>query len=186
MKRNRPQRHASVGARPTPFFLRRVALALAVALAVLSAPKPASARALTWTLTTTAGFGYEVHPSHHEQATNIMAALGLGILWDRIRFELGVLGAYGALWAHGPRHAELELRPMVRINPPLLPIYGRVIVAGLLPYADRANVAYGGAVGINIPLGRLGIMGEVGTLPRYVQRRMHWILEARAGVSVRL
>lgn len=173
-----------VRARPTrrvPFLV--VALSL---WACASLPRPARADVLTYTLTGSLGFGYEVHPKHHEQAENVMATGGIGILHDRLRFELGALAAYGAVWAHGPRHAQFELRPMVRINPPLLPVYARVVFAGLFPTLDRANIAYGGALGVNVPLWRLGLMAEVGALPRRVQRVTHYIMEARLGLSVRL
>lgn len=177
---------SAFAARVSSSSSRGVTALVMAALVFVAAPRVARADVLTWTLTGSAGFGYEVHPKRHEQAENIMVTGGLGILYDRLRFELGAVGAYGALWAHGPRHAQFELRPMVRINPPLLPLYARVIFAGLFPYVDRANVAYGGALGINIPLWRVGLMAEVGTLPRRVQQVTHWIMEARLGVSVRL
>lgn len=169
-----------------PKSLVRALVFACFSLVLLGAP-PAQAKGwTTWTLSGSAGFGYEVHPYHHEQAENLMLTGGFGILADRLRFEMGVLGAYGALWAHGPRNVKLEFRPMVRINPPLVPLYARVIFAGLSPFDRSRNIAYGGALGINIPLARLGLFAEVGALPRRVEQRFHWILEARLGASFRL
>lgn len=148
--------------------------------------RPAQARFLTWTVSGSAGYGYEFHPLHGTQATNLMVTGGLGFIRDYVRVELGVLGAYGALRTHGPHNVKLELRPMLRVTPPLVPLYARVIFAGLSPFDRTRTIGYGGAVGLNIQLARLGLFAEVGTLPRRVDKRTHWIAEARAGVSVRL
>lgn len=146
----------------------------------------AQARLLTWTLSGSAGYGYEFHPRHGTQATNVMLTGGLGFVRDYVRLELGVLGAYGALRAHDREHINLELRPMVRLTPPLIPLYAKVIFAGLHPFDHSRAIGFGWALGTYIPLGRLAPFAEVGFLPRLVDRQFHWIVEGRAGLGVRL
>lgn len=152
----------------------------------LGMPRRAEAGFVRLTLSASAGFGAEIHPVRRVQAENLMLAFGPGILNDCLRFELGVLTAYGALFGQARREFHLEVRPMVRLALPLLPLYARLIFAGLNPFARDRNIAYGGAIGLNIPLGRLAIFAEAGTLPRRAEQQTHWVLEARAGLGVRL
>ena len=154
-------------------------------LAALTAA-PAQAAPITYTVSGSVGYGYEFHPLHGTQATNLMVTCGLGFVRDYVRLELGVLGAYGALRTHGPTNTKLELRPMLRLTPPLLPVYARLTFVGLSPFDATRNIAYGGAIGLNIPVWRLSAFAEVGVLPRHLQQRMHWVGEARAGVAYRL
>lgn len=161
-------------------------LGLGLLLALLGTPRQAQAGFVRWTLSASAGFGFEVHPVRRVQAENLMLAFGPGFVGDCVRLELGLLTAYGALFGQARREFHLELRPMVRLALPLLPLYGRIIFAGLNPSARDRNIAYGGAFGLNIPLGRLGIFVEAGTLPRRAEQQTHWVLEARAGLGVRL
>lgn len=161
-------------------------LILSLVLTVLAAPRPAQARLLTWTLSGSAGYGYEFHPLHGTQATNLMLTGGLGFIRDYIRLELGVVGAYGAIRTHDRQNIKLELRPMVRLTPPLVPIYARVIFAGLSPFDASRTVGFGWALGFYLPLGRLAPFIDVGFLPRLVDRQFHWVVEGRAGLGVRI
>jgi hypothetical protein len=179
--------HRALGALFVAARSRLRASFVAVAFLTLCS-QATSARAdwLTWTVSTSLGYGYEFHPLHGTQAENLMVTGGLGFVRDYVRAELGVLGAYGALRTHGPRNVKLELRPMIRITPPLIPLYARVVFAGLSPFDRTRAIGFGGAIGTSIPIWRLSLFGEVGFLPRYVQQRFHYIAEARAGVAVRL
>lgn len=155
------------------------------ALVPLSA-RSAEAKYVRLTLSASGGFGYEVHPVRHVQAENVMLALGAGFLGDIIRFEMGAVTAYGALWGTQARHVHVEFRPMLRFGLPLLPLYARLVFAGLNPFAQERNIAYGAMLGVNIPLKRVGLFAEAGALPRRAQQQMHWVLEGRLGVSWRL
>jgi hypothetical protein len=161
-------------------------LMLTVAGAVIGHGRPAQARLLTWTLSGSVGYGHEIHPLHGPQATNVMLTGGLGFIRDYIRLELGVLGAYGALRTHDRERVNLEFRPMIRLTPPLVPLYGRMIFAGINPFDASRTVAYGWALGGYVPLGRLAPFAELGALPRAVQGQFHWVLEGRVGLGVRL
>lgn len=155
-------------------------------MALLATPSAARAAWVTYTVSGSVGYGYEFHPLHGTQATNLMLTGGVGFVRDYVRLELGVLGAYGAMRTHGPANVKLELRPMLRVTPPLVPIYARLTFVGLSPFDPTRNIAYGGALGVSLPIWRLSAFGEVGVLPRHVEGRMHWIGEARAGVAYRL
>ena len=159
---------------------------LALGGVVVGHARPAQARLLTWTLSGSVGYGHEVHPLHGPQATNVMLTGGLGFIRDYIRLELGALGAYGALRTHDRERFNLEFRPMVRLTPPLVPLYGRVIFAGLNPFDASRAVGFGWALGGYLPFGRLAPFAEVGALPRILGGQFHWIVEARLGLGVRL
>ena len=164
---------------------RAVACALTVVWLGLAAPRPAQARIVRPVLSGSVGFGFEVHPDANPQAENMMLAFGLGFLGDILRPELGILTAYGKLWGKGRQTFQYELRPMLRLGMPFLPLYGRLIFAGLSVFEDRRNIAYGGALGLNFNAGPIAIFGEFGPLPRRVSGQTHWVLEARAGVAYR-
>jgi hypothetical protein len=122
-------------------------------------------------------------PTHDQQATNIMIAPGFGLL-GLLRAELGIVGLYGAARAGDPSDLNLELRPMLVVSPPLLPVYGRVVLAAVNPFSSDRTLAYGGALGLGVSLAGLGLFAELGVLPRSVASTMHWILEGRAGVGL--
>lgn len=166
---------------------RSILLAFLALVGVTLGYRPqAQARLLTWTLSGSMGYGYEFHPRHGTQATNLMLTGGLGFIRDYVRLELGVVGAYGAVLAHDREHINLEFRPMVRVTPPLVPLYGRVLFAGLHPFDRTRAVGFGWALGAYIPISRLAPFAEVGFLPRIVSGQVHWIVEGRAGLGVRL
>lgn len=171
--------------RRTPALL---ALLTAVGLLVgAAAPRPAHAGMLiSSTLSASMGYGYEFHPLHGTQAGNLMVTGGVGFLADIVRPELGVVGAYGAQQTHGHSNVKLELRPMLRIKPPLVPLYVRGIFIGLSPFDRSRTIGYGGAIGTAISLFGFGLFAEVGVLPRRVDGRTHSIVEGRAGASYRL
>jgi hypothetical protein len=158
----------------------------AVWLSLCLPPRAAEARVVTWTLSGSAGFGYEVHPRRNVQAENVMLALGVGFLADCLRLEAGALTAYGNLAGERRRDFKVELRPMLRLKLPVLPLYGRLVFAGLNPFASDRNIAYGGALGLSIRLGRIALFAEAGPLPRRAEGETHWVMEARAGLGLRL
>lgn len=153
------------------------AVLIALALSVV----PMSARAGT-ILEASVGSGFRWDPKPTERVpTNVMVALGYSL--PVVKLELGALGALGDV-----KHSkfDLELRPMVLVKPPLLPIYARAFVGVSGLAAKPTALTYGVAGGT-----RLGVMGvgaflEVGALRRRVKiadvNKDTWIAEGRLGV----
>jgi hypothetical protein len=95
---------------------------------------------------------------------------------------------------------NLELRPMLSIVPPILPIYGRVILEVNHLFergGSKREIAYGAAAGVRIGTPSIGIVpamgvfAEVGVLPRSrdfvdssgtgTTSKVAWVLEGRVG-----
>lgn len=127
------------------------------------------------------GKGLMVKPSVSATQTNLMVAPGFSIFDDILRLEVGLTAEMPDIQ---PPSTDLEVRPMLRFEPPLLPVYGRAVfaVGGMLE--DQPELIYGGALGVSISLGPLGVFGEAGVLPRKpANAQAQWVLEARAGVE---
>ncbi len=137
------------------------------------------------------------------ETTNVMIAPGyapsLPVL-SMFRLQLGIVADFGDKTG---AKSNLELRPMISLVPPVLPIYGRVIfgVNNLFDRdAGKREILWGGAVGLRIGLPgiafvpALGIFAEVGALPRKrdvvntstftTDSKLAWILEGRAGAYI--
>lgn len=124
------------------------------------------------------GKGGRVNEPRGWEATNVMFAPGyqfLGIL----RLQLGLVGDLGDVQNS---RFDLQLRPMIGIYPPILPLYARAIFAvnGLM-HGPR-DFAIGGAGGIKIglPFIGLGVFAEAGVLPRFATNTQ-MIIEGRLG-----
>ena len=134
------------------------------------------------------GKGGQVSSPRQWERINFMVAPGVSIL-KILRLQLGIVGDF-ADTSHST--TDLELRPMVTIVAPLLPIYGRAIFA-IANLAGRGGAkrefAYGAAGGVRFGLGPVGIFGEVGVLPRTrdlpsgtgTSSKFVWIIEGRVG-----
>ena len=147
---------------------------LSTALAVLAfCAVPLTAQA-GFVVEGSVGKGLTVDPLD-DTATNIMIAPGYG-LGEILRLELGF-----AFNLPDVGDFDLELRPMLVLDPPLFPVYGRLIlgVTGLL---SDVVIAYGGALGVGGSLFGIGAFAEVGVLPRSVADTMFWVIEGRLGV----
>lgn len=143
---------------------------------------PMAARA-GWLLEGSAGIGAQVSPSVHREQWNLMVTPGylLPIPLVDIGLQLGMV-------FDGPdsdnRESNMELRPMVLVKAPVLPIYGRAIFAinnimgrdGL-----KREYAYGAAGGLRLGLGPVGVFAEAGVLPRSREDKISWVIEGRAG-----
>lgn len=160
--------------------MRRFIFALVFASTLAA---PAAARA-GFILEASVGKGAQLSPDLQAEQVNIMLAPGVTIL-SLLRLELGFVnnlpdtenGKY-----------NLELRPMVVVAPPLLPLYGRLIFAftNLLGRDElEREIAYGAALGIKLGLGPIGVFAEAGLLPRSreinMKDEMSWVLEGRLG-----
>lgn len=156
---------------------------LALLASLLAAP---SARA-ELTLSASGGVGVELRPQQQLEAGNVMLAPGYRLLGGLLRPELGVAVAWEAARQLRPSRAGLELRPMLVVAPPLLPLYLRLVTSGVDLFSRRyRTVAYGGALGLQLQVAGLGVFAEAGILPRQLQERLRWVLEGRVGIVVAL
>ena len=117
--------------------------------------------------------------------TNLMVAPGYGLLANLIRLQLGLVADMPDV---KDSEFDLQLRPMVTIRPPLLPLYARAVFAfqNLLGDGDTV-IAYGGVLGLgfSIPVVGIGAFVEAGILPTNIKGvdKTYWMLEGRGGVS---
>lgn len=153
--------------------MRKLLHTTIVVLAILCGSAVAEAG---WVIEGSVGKGYKVDSPRGWTPTNIMVAPGyhfLGIL----RAQLGLVGDLGDV---ENSKFDLQLRPMLGVYPPILPIYARAIFA-VQNLLNDTNVAVGAAGGLKIelPVIGLGIFAEAGVLPRFSPSAT--IVEGRAG-----
>jgi hypothetical protein len=161
---------------------------------------PAAARA-GFLVEASLGKGYQTAPTPRGwEQTNLNIAPGyapsLPVL-SMFRLQLGIVTDFGD---KAGTDTNLELRPMISIVPPLLPIYGRVIflVNNLFDRnGAKREIAYGAAAGVRIGTPAIGVMpaigvfAEVGLLPRDrvfpdstgigTTSKIAWVAEGRVG-----
>jgi len=151
---------------------------------------PSAARA-GFVLDASLGKGYQVTSPRGTEQLNLQLAPGWGPslpILSMFRLQLGIVLDFADKTASTTNY---ELRPMLSIVPPILPLYGRVIVAVNNLREGKREIAYGGAAGMRIGtpsigmIPALGVFGELGALPRsrtFVDgSKVSWVLEARAG-----
>jgi hypothetical protein len=152
--------------------------ALIPAFTVVLLSCPAFARA-DMVLEGSVGVGWEVSPNSGRQPTNIMIAPGYA-LGDLLKLELGLVANLGDVEG---REFDIGIRPMLVISPPLLPVYGRVIMAVNNLAEGPVTYAWGGALGLMLTFGPTGVFIEGDLLPRNAGGEVVWLAEARAGVA---
>jgi hypothetical protein len=135
----------------------------AAALALLLAPA-ASRAGVVVELSAGSGFRYDPSPTERTP-TNLMVAPGYSFA-GMLKLELGLVGNLGDV--KGSKF-DLDLRPMVVVSPPIVPIYLRGIFAVTNLTNGPQKVQYGGALGTSF--GALGFGGflEAGLVPRVVE-----------------
>ncbi len=125
------------------------------------------------------GTGYAVTEPTGRIPTSIMIAPGWG-LGEMLRLELGFNFALGDV-EHGD--FDMQLRPMLVLDPPLFPMYLRAQMAVANLIADAPTVtAFGGALGVSFSLGGLGVFAEAGVMPFFYELDTVWTIEGRLGV----
>jgi hypothetical protein len=112
--------------------------------------------------------------------TNIMIAPGITFL-SILRAELGFVWALPDVQPH---KSEVELRPMLTLAPPVLPLFGRLIFGFTNLVDGPRKVAIGASGGLKFGVGPVGLFAEVGVLPRSFNTTVAWVLEGRAGVAL--
>jgi hypothetical protein len=172
--------------------MRRIPLALVVA-ALLASPAAARAGLL---FEASVGSGVRAGIGTTERIpTNLMATIGFGF-GSTLKLELGALANLGdarASYSTAGSKLDFDLRPMIVIAPPLLPVYLRGIVGVTSLKVKPTRLSYGAAVGIGFGLFGVGAFGEVGAMQHRYEivlpggvgtvGKDGWQLEGRVGLS---
>ena len=129
-----------------------------------------------------AGSGITLSPHSGDRIpTNLM--LAGGYRFSIVRLELGVVGNLADV-----KHSkfDVDLRPMLMVKPPLLPVYARAIagVSGLVE--GPSSFTYGGALGVRLGALGVGAFVEAGALARRMKvdakDKDVWFAEGRLGI----
>lgn len=159
--------------------MRHLSQAALLALALLLPAVPSIAKA-GFIVEASLGKGLQVSPSIEQsfQQTNLLLAAGYG-LGQVLRLEGGVVMDL----PQTNRDLNLRFRPMLVIDPPILPVYGRLI-AGFSNLLGSGPVAYefGGAIGAGFSLMGVGVYAEIGLIPQAASgSQFAWLAEGRLG-----
>ncbi len=139
--------------------MRKLVMAAVLTFTVLL---PGLSRA-DWELEGSLGKGGQVTSPRAWEQLNLMVTPGYAL--SILRLQLGIVGDFAD---KSGSKTNLELRPMIAIVPPILPIYGRVIFAvnNLIGRSGtKREIAYGAAGGLRFGLGPIGVFAEIGVLP---------------------
>ena len=147
-------------------------LAIAVALVI-----PAAAKA-GFVLEASLGRAAQVSPWNSDQPTNIELAPGFSIA-NIIKAELGFV-----VDMQKGAKTNLRLRPMLVINPPIIPLYGRLIVGYDNLFSGDRHFEYGGAVGVSVSFTVVGVFAEVGYVPQHTDAGFQHFVEGRVGAAL--
>lgn len=131
-----------------------------------------------YTLAASAGSGYQWGDSHGRLQTNIMLAPGVSFLQDYLRFEVGFVADLPDV-----KEADfnLQVRPMLVIAPPIIPLYVRLVAGVTQIVSGPTGVAFGGALGTALRLGPLSLFAEAGYIPRAIHGDISSAIEGRLG-----
>ena len=153
-------------------------------LALFAAPAPSFAAI---TIAASTGVGMSVSPDARFQGTTLMVAPGWSFL-DLVRLELGIAGGFESGYRGRKQGARYELRPMVVITPPIIPLYLRLISGTNQLFSRDRSWLVGAGLGIQISLLKIfGLFAEANFVPRFENEgRSARLLEGRLGVLVTL
>jgi hypothetical protein len=157
----------------------RKIITLSVFMVLASTLWGVSAAQAGWVLEGSVGKGGRINTPKGWEPTNVMVAPGYQLL-GILRAQLGLVADLGDV---KNSKFDLQLRPMLGIYPPILPLYARAIFAFQSLLHSPRRFAVGGAVGIKLglPLIGLGFFVEAGVLPRFVDSTTQTVVEGRAG-----
>jgi len=142
--------------------------------------RAAYAEAGDLTLTLSAGTGWQGSQPRGRIPTNLMVSPGIEIYHQMLRLDIGLVADLGDIEG---RQFNIEVRPSLVLELPVVPIYFRVTagLAGLLH--GPVAVALGPSIGVRGGLGFVSILGEIGYIPIVIDGNFESILEVRAGVG---
>jgi hypothetical protein len=127
------------------------------------------------------GKGASLSPSPvRAQPTNIMITPGITFL-SLLRAEVGFVWALPDVQPH---RSEVEIRPMLTVAPPIIPLFGRLIFGFTHLVDGPRKLAVGVSGGLKFGVGPVGVFAELGVLPRSFDTTVNWVMEARAGVAL--
>jgi len=156
----------------------------ALAAALLAGPIPARAGLADFFVDLSVGLPWRTNPGLSRTPTNLMLTPGI-LLVNWVSAELGVAEGFSQFG----EPSRLALRPMIGLYPPILPVYGKLVVdidnlnlAGGLPVVTTV----GGALGLLYGVGPVRLFVEGDYLPQTVQGTNQRILELRAGAGVKI
>ncbi len=155
--------------------MRKIGL-LALAGALFAAPVPASAG---FFVEGSLGLPWRTSPDLHREPTNVLVTPGYQITW--VSVELGLVADF----AQFERPGAWGLRPMIGVRPPMLPVYGKLIL-DVHDLGRDALTSVGGALGASYGLGPVAVFLEGDFIPRKVNDQSLNVLELRLGVSFEL
>jgi len=143
-----------------------------------------------WGVEASLGKGAQVSSPRAWEQLNLMVTPTYSLPFlSIVQFQLGIVGDFADKKGSS---TNLELRPMIAIIPPILPIYARAIfaVSNLTEHGNQKREwAYGVAGGVRFGLGPIGVFGEVGVLPRSRDEvsgsKFVWIVEGRVGAYLK-
>jgi hypothetical protein len=155
--------------------MTKTTCALVAMLALAVAPSVAHAGII---VEASLGKGAQVSPSIDKKwgPTNFMLAPGL-TLGQMIRAELGFVMDM----PNNGIGTNLRLRPMLVVSPPIIPLYGRLIIGVANLLDGRRSFEYGAALGVGASLAGIGLFAEAGVVPQQIGGQSNVILEGRAG-----
>jgi len=157
----------------------RIASVVAFLLA-FGAVREAYADAGDFTLTLSAGTGWQASSPTGRIPTNLMVSPGVELLGHFLRLDIGLVADLPDI---ENRQFNIEVRPSLVAELPVVPIYFRV-TAGLAGLAHGpVAVAFGPSVGVRAGLGFVSLLGEIGYIPVVESGNFVSILELRLGVA---
>ena len=168
-----------------PLCQRGVVIAGLFALLSVSATPALAAGEIVVEASLGQGLQLSPRPAGAATTTSLMVAPGYGF-HPAVRLSLGLAAVVDALDAGA---FDLEIRPMLTLTPPSLPIYVRLVAAIVQLIRGPVTVAFGGAVGAQGRLDDLGLFAELALLPQAGlgpggHPKVRWLVEARAGGSL--
>lgn len=130
------------------------------------------------------GVPWQTNPSISRLPTNIMVTPGILVI-NWVSAEVGVVAGV----AQFNQPARWALRPMVGLYPPIIPVYGKLVVnVGNLNRAGGLGVitTVGGALGLKFGVGPIELFIEGDYLPERVEGQNLQVIEGRAGLGFKL
>ena len=161
-------------------FNRLLIAAALAALLTFGASLPARADAGDLTLTMTAGTGWQASSPGGRIQTNLMLSPGIEMLGRLLRLDVGVIADLPDIEAS---RFDLQVRPSLVLELPVVPIYGRLSAGIANILHGPVSVAFGPSVGLRIGIGKVSLLAEVGYIPLYRNSSLESIIEVRAGIA---